>query len=171
MRYYTCFYRHRDNSGKIIGYTLRSEDSWEWMQVTPEQLKDALRNKRVFVFNLKLTSDGRIIEAPNNQYQNKLPGRLHENYTSYANVQIKNDSDKLDYTREQIKKDIMDKRVKFDSVFEINKIMRFFTKGRKGKTVPYGGTRKGYGGEDGKDAAAYNVEGDGDYDGYDGGDE
>ena len=51
--------------------------------------------------------------------------------------------------------------------------MRFFTKGRKGKTVPYDGTRKGYGGEDGKDAAAYNTEyvGDyGDYDGYDGGD-
>ena len=29
MRYYTCFYRHRDNNGKIVGYTIRSEESFE----------------------------------------------------------------------------------------------------------------------------------------------
>lgn len=120
MYYYTCFYRHRDNSGKIIGYTLRNEQTFEWMQVTPEQLKDAIYNNRVHIFNLKLTSDGRIIEAKN-QAQNFNT----QKQASYTGVTIRNDTDDLGYTQNIHRKEILDHRIKPDASFTKNGFFRF----------------------------------------------
>lgn len=150
MRYYTCFYRHRDNNGKIVGYTIRSEESFEWMQVTPEQLKDAILNKRVTITNLKLTSDGRLTEQPNKivsapEYTNNT-GRDLRNLQLLSEQKIVNDNEDLGYMHNQSREDNMNSRVKFDAVFEVNKLARLFSFGRAGKTKK--ASTKGYSGED-----------------------
>ena len=120
MYYYTCFYRHRDNSGKIIGYTLRNEQTFEWMQVTPEQLKDAIYNNRVHVFNLKLTSDGRVIES-----KNQAPNLDLQRQASFINVSIEEENKDLGYTRNQVRRDTLESRVKPDATFTKNGFFRF----------------------------------------------
>lgn len=137
MRYYTCFYRHRDNTGKIIGYTLRSEDSFEWMQVTPQQIKYAIVNNRVCITNLKLTSDNRLIETPNNKISEPKPGvnyRDIQGLVSVSKVQVKDDNENLGYMDNQIRENQLKDRVKFDGVFEINKLSHLLFGRRAGKT-------------------------------------
>ena len=121
MYYYTCFYRHRDNSGKIIGYTLRNEQTSEWMQVTPEQLKDAIGHGRVHVFNLKMTSDGRIIESSNQAANVKLQNQNH-----LLHVDIKDDKEDLGYSKNLVREDLLENRVKPDQAFTKNGFLRFF---------------------------------------------
>lgn len=133
MFYYTSFYRHRDANDKIVGYTLRNEKTFEWMQVSIEQLKDAMYNKRVHIFNLKLTSDDIIIESPNPLPMHNQNNRLNEQNSLLSSVIITNDNDDLGYNKNLARKEILERRVKFDGIFEINKIMRIFTIRRQGR--------------------------------------
>lgn len=137
MFYYTCFYRHRDNNGKIVGYTLRNELTSEWMQVTPEQLKDAIYNKRVHIFNLKLTSDGRIIEAANQLDTHSKNNKLYERSVLLTNCKVKNDNEDEGYLRNNHRKEILNNRVKFDGPFELNKIIRLFSGRRQGRVQSF----------------------------------
>lgn len=169
MNYYTCFYRHRDKSNKIVEYILRNEETLQWMRVTPEQLKEAILNKRVFIFNLKLTADGRLIETDNSDIKAQFnQRRLVENYKSLSKVKIINDNDKVDYTKDLCRKNNIESAVKFDAAFEVNKLVRFLASfSRKGKPKQIKDTNIRYAAEDGKDFANYNTEFDGDYDGGD----
>ena len=54
---------YRDKN-KIVGYRLQSNTK-EIKDVTPEQLKTAMYNKKIALTNYKLTSDGRLIQSYN----------------------------------------------------------------------------------------------------------
>jgi hypothetical protein len=134
MLYYTCFYRHRDNNGKIVYYTLRNAQTLQFMQVTPEQLKYALVNNTVRVFNLKLTSDNRIIEAENtelvNSYKNE---KMRKEVAISSRVKILNDDEKCqDYFKDQSRKDVLKNVVKPDGPFEKKTIWNMFSRERQG---------------------------------------
>jgi hypothetical protein len=134
MLYYTCFYRHRDKSGKIVYYTLRNEQTLQYMQVTPEQLKYALLNNTVSVFNLKLTSDNRIIEAENTELVNSYRNaKMRKNVGVSSRVKIINDDEQCnDYFKDQIRKDVLQEVVKPDGPFEKKTIWNLFSRNRQG---------------------------------------
>lgn len=160
MFYYTSFYRHRDASGKITGYTLRNEQTLEWMQVTAEQLKDAMINNRVHIFNLKLTSDGRIIEAPNPLQVQHQNNRLNEQNNLLSNHKLNDDNEDLGYLKNNIREDTLKRRVKHDGAFELNKIVRFFTGKRQGRVINTSGGWDEYNDPDG-DGIIGEADGDG----------
>ena len=165
MFYYTSFYRHRDASGKIIGYTLRNEQTFEWMQVTSEQLKEAMYHKRVHIFNLKLTSDGRIVETSNPLPEKKMPSvnKIVDRSKDLTSVEIYGDNDDLGYLKNQAREDTLERRVKHDGIFELNKFLRFFTRNIQSRTV---NTRGGW--DEFNDSDGDGIIGDGgggDYDG------
>lgn len=138
MFYYTSFYRHRDSNGKIIGYTLRNEQTGEFMQVTSEQLKDAICHKRVHIFNLKLTSDGRIIEAANPLNKPINNNHLNREHMNRARIKLVDDNEDLGYTKNLLRRDILESRVAADGPFTINKFIRIFTGRRQGRIIEYG---------------------------------
>ena len=63
----TCVKKERDKHNNIVGYILRGENGSGITRVTPEELKKAILDNRIHVNNLKLTSDGRLIDSNNSQ--------------------------------------------------------------------------------------------------------
>lgn len=55
-----CIEKFRDRHNKICAYRLQDSNN-QIKDVTPHDLKNAIRNKQIDVINLTLTSDGRII--------------------------------------------------------------------------------------------------------------
>lgn len=69
-----CIQKFRDNSGKIYGYRLACVNG-QTQDVTPENLKMAIRNNQVAVINLKLTSDDRLVDTKIKSLKNKVLGK------------------------------------------------------------------------------------------------
>ena len=71
-----CTNKFRNKQGIIIGYELVDSKGTK-QQVTARSLKNAIVNKQAHVINLKLTSDGRLIDADNNiSITNNKPNSL-----------------------------------------------------------------------------------------------
>lgn len=58
-----CINKFRDNSGKIVGYRLNDNDSTMMQDVAADVLKDRIRRGMIKVDNLRLTSDGRLVDC------------------------------------------------------------------------------------------------------------
>lgn len=58
-----CINKFRDNSGKIVGYRLEDDSCMAMQDVEADFLKDRIRRGMVKVANLKLTSDGRLVDC------------------------------------------------------------------------------------------------------------
>ena len=57
-----CVQKHKDKQGKIIGYTLKDQNG-QLANFYADALKDHIRNQRIDVVNLTLTSDNRLVET------------------------------------------------------------------------------------------------------------
>lgn len=57
-----CIQKFRNKNNQITGYKLQ-DCTGAVKDVTPEQLKNAIRSNSVSVVNLKLTSDGKLIDS------------------------------------------------------------------------------------------------------------
>lgn len=77
MVYATCIEKFRDKQGRILGYKLQEVGSNKVMPVRPYELKDAIRQNKIKVNNLTLTSDNRLLENKAVAKQNK--GNVIEN--------------------------------------------------------------------------------------------
>ena len=68
-----CIQKFRDERGRIYGYRLKDVNQ-QTQDVTPENLKNAIRNGKITVVNLKLTSDNRLVDTSEKLLQNKSLG-------------------------------------------------------------------------------------------------
>lgn len=69
-----CIEKFRNNNGKIYGYRLIDLNN-QTQDVTAENLKKAIASNNIKIINLKLTSDGRLIDSNEKQLKNnKLLG-------------------------------------------------------------------------------------------------
>lgn len=57
-----CTLKYREKDGSISQYALQDLNG-SIVKVTAKQLKDAIREKKIDVINLKLTSDGRLVDT------------------------------------------------------------------------------------------------------------
>jgi len=71
-----CIQKYRDNSNKIVGYLLQSEDGVT-KSMTPYELKHLMATKQVHVENMKVTTDGRLIDDTSYKSQNSVNERVH----------------------------------------------------------------------------------------------
>lgn len=74
-------------------------------------------------------------------------GRDLRNLQLLSEQKIVSDNEDLEYMHNQSREDNMNSRVKFDAVFEVNKLARLFSFERAGKTKK--ASTKGYSCEDG----------------------
>lgn len=58
-----CVQKFRDNNGAITGYRL-VDNQGSFKDIAPDVVKAAMNQKKLVVFNLTLTSDGRLVDAP-----------------------------------------------------------------------------------------------------------
>lgn len=63
LQEYRCLEKRRDKQGNIIGYRLERVSDKHIDDVTPDQLKSAIRHGQVEVKNLTLTSDNRLVDT------------------------------------------------------------------------------------------------------------
>lgn len=106
-----CIEKFRDNHGKIYGYRLIDLNN-KTQDVRPENLKEAIKNNKIHVINLKLTSDGRLVDCKEHILQDSNLGtapnemksksdRLKEWFTSFGNYVIsifgQGDINEIDY--------------------------------------------------------------------------
>ncbi len=61
MQMVKCINKIRDGKGKIIGYTLQSSTG-ETKKVEKNSLKEAVRNGKIGIVNMTLTSDNRLVD-------------------------------------------------------------------------------------------------------------
>ena len=69
-----CIQKFRDDKGKIYGYRLIDLNG-QTQDVQSDNLKLAIKNKKVHVVNLKLTSDNRLVDTTEKQLQTKVLGK------------------------------------------------------------------------------------------------
>ena len=55
----TCTQKFKNKRHKIVGYRIQDQQG-SIKDVTPDRLKQAIRNHQIVINNLKLTSDNRI---------------------------------------------------------------------------------------------------------------
>ena len=72
-----CIQKYRDNSNKIVGYLLQSEDGVT-KSMAPYELKHLMATKQVHVENMKVTTDGRLIDDTSYKSQNSVNERIHK---------------------------------------------------------------------------------------------
>ena len=98
-----CIQKYRDNSNKIVGYLLQSEDGVT-KSMTPYELKHLMATKQVHVENMKVTTDGRLIDDTSYKSQNSVNERIHKlinrithdtgiNFNQNVNIVRINDND------------------------------------------------------------------------------
>lgn len=66
MQMVKCINKIRDGKGKIIGYTLQSSTG-ETKKVEKNSLKEAVRNGKIGIINMTLTSDNRLVDKDASQ--------------------------------------------------------------------------------------------------------
>lgn len=69
-----CILKIRDKTNNIIGYKLRDQNG-NIAAVEPDKLKDAIREHKIEVVNLKLTADNRLINVATKQKLNAYDTR------------------------------------------------------------------------------------------------
>lgn len=77
----TCTKKLRDKNGRIVGYELK-DCNGNKMKFSSEQVKQAVFLQQITIKNLKLTSDGRLIdstESVQSDSQSKSQSRSPEN--------------------------------------------------------------------------------------------
>lgn len=79
-----CTMKFRDKTGKIMGYRL-VDLKGQKQNIKPEILKAAIKNGQISVVNLSLTSDNRLVDTSDKQYQRKKIGS-----TSADEMHVKN---------------------------------------------------------------------------------
>ena len=65
-----CIEKFRDKKSRIYGYRIQDING-QTQDVTPDDLKNAIKNGKIQVVNLTLTSDGRLIDSNKKQLINK----------------------------------------------------------------------------------------------------
>lgn len=83
-----CIQKFRDSKNKIYGYRLIDINN-QTQDVTPDDLKRAIRDELIDVVNLTLTSDGRLIDkAPERQLANKkiMPNKVEKPVNTIENM-------------------------------------------------------------------------------------
>ena len=60
-----CIEKFRDSKGNIVAYRLM-DSNLKTQDITPQLLKQAIKNNQLDVVNLKLTSDNRLIDKKEN---------------------------------------------------------------------------------------------------------
>lgn len=58
-----CINKFRDNSGRIVGYRLEDSQNMAMQDVEADFLKDRIKRGMIKVDNLKLTSDGKLVDC------------------------------------------------------------------------------------------------------------
>lgn len=81
MKSFKCIDKIRNSNGKIINYRLSCVNG-EVISMQPSVLKDRIRSGSINVINLKLTSDGRIIDAKNTDSKKQSNNKASLNKTS-----------------------------------------------------------------------------------------
>ena len=69
-----CIQKFRDDKGKIYGYRL-IDINGQTQDVQSDNLKLAIRNKKIHVVNLTLTTDNRLVDTTEKQLQAKVLGK------------------------------------------------------------------------------------------------
>lgn len=106
---YKCINKIRNNSNKIIAYELESENG-QRLNFYPSELRCILTNKPNAVTNLKLASNGRIIDNhKNNDKINKTNNivisthKIIDNYINKNNIKCKISVNRKEDTEYEIK--------------------------------------------------------------------
>ena len=82
-----CIQKFRNKQNQIIGYRLQDLNG-QIQDVTPDNLKNAIKNKQIHIVNLTLTSDNRLVDTTEKQLQAKILGKapvIHSN-NKYSDV-------------------------------------------------------------------------------------
>ena len=66
-----CSYKHRNSTDRILWYQIEMLDGTHY-NVSPEELKEKIRNKEIEVVNLTLTSDNRLVNSTDNMTYGKF---------------------------------------------------------------------------------------------------
>ena len=98
-----CIQKFRDNKGKIYGYRLVDLNG-QTQDVTPDNLKNAIRLGHIHIVNLTLTSDNRLMDTSEKQLQAKVLGKspvdpvekLDETYKDVAKALVYLDKETID---------------------------------------------------------------------------
>lgn len=82
-----CIQKFRDKQNKIYGYRLQDING-QVQDVTPENLKVAIKNNQIHVVNLTLTADNRLVDTTEKQLQAKILGKapVIQNDSKYSEV-------------------------------------------------------------------------------------
>lgn len=101
MDNFTCVDRIRDKQNRIVRYVLLNTNTHKFVKVEPDNLKNALRNKKINVLNLQVTSDNRLLlkEA---KFQNKVD-KSNEKYEDNIHIH-KHLEDKVDKLMQEMLK-------------------------------------------------------------------
>lgn len=75
MHSFTCVGKFRDKHGRITGYRLRDENG-NLRDVGARELKDTISDGEVFIFNLSMTKDGKLINRVQNLDNDKRTDTL-----------------------------------------------------------------------------------------------
>ena len=73
----TCIQKFRTVRNRIYCYRLQ-DNSGSFIDVKPDELKNAIRNKQIYVTNLTLTSDNRLIDSSQQAETNKFDIMLNK---------------------------------------------------------------------------------------------
>jgi hypothetical protein len=64
----TCLWKNRDSNNKIVSYKIKSK-SGDIKTIPTNDLKNAIKNNKITINNLTLTSDNRLLEHKQIRYQ------------------------------------------------------------------------------------------------------
>lgn len=96
MLFAKVIYVYKDYKDKVYGYRLQDFNG-NFMNVTPDDLKNAIRNNKLTLINMKLTSDGRLIKR-------KKEETLTSEYTIFKKPMQENDWEAYNKARELLHK-------------------------------------------------------------------
>lgn len=89
----TCLEKFRDKRGNIKGYRLQDFNGNK-LDITPDNLKTCLFTKQLDIDNLKMTSDGRIIDKTMNKNSTIVASNNKENEVT---IEIDKDQEQLNH--------------------------------------------------------------------------
>ena len=112
-----CIRKFRDNNKQIKGYRLK-DNFGKTIDVTPEQLKNAIINNKIQIVNLTLTSDGRLIDAAKTVQTPQVNTTVQQISTHMTQQNDKTSSEKFNAIR--AKAQMMDIEIKKYSFRDFN---------------------------------------------------
>lgn len=73
----TCIEKNRDSNNKIVSYKIKSK-SGDIKTIPANDLKNAIKNNKIIIDNLTLTSDNRLLEHKQIRYQKSSETAYYE---------------------------------------------------------------------------------------------